>query len=228
MLSYFLFIALVIEISTIFLVLTGLNKEIARYQAISMLTNTGFTTDEAKLILDHPTRRRISTFLILFGAFSLAVIISIISTFLADDVRIIQMAVILAVVAVLFLFLKTKPVRKILEKKFESNLKDNYQLDELPIKDVLYLNEDDFLIDIPFYKESGYIESQCGDIFEKEKDIHLLFIRRGEEVIRKKLDEETIHAGDLLFVYGNKKLIDEKFQKELDSRNEKEEDETSL
>ncbi|HEY4552131.1 MAG TPA: hypothetical protein VIG80_02945, partial [Bacillaceae bacterium] len=155
MLSYFLFIALVIEISTIFLVLTGLNKEIARYQAISMLTNTGFTTDEAKLILDHPTRRRISTFLILFGAFSLAVIISIISTFLADDVRIIQMAVILAVVAVLFLFLKTKPVRKILEKKFESNLKDNYQLDELPIKDVLYLNEDDFLIDIPFYKESG-------------------------------------------------------------------------
>ncbi|MCO0598298.1 hypothetical protein NGI46_12605 [Peribacillus butanolivorans] len=80
MVLYFLIIGLVIEISVTLLKLTGLKNTVARFQVISMLTGTGFTTDESKSIIDHPVRIKLSMFLILFGAFSLAVIISSIST----------------------------------------------------------------------------------------------------------------------------------------------------
>ncbi|MCM3570515.1 hypothetical protein [Neobacillus mesonae] len=44
-----------------------------------MMTATVFTTGESELILGHPIRRRLAAFSILFGVFSLAVIISSIS-----------------------------------------------------------------------------------------------------------------------------------------------------
>ncbi|MED3691026.1 hypothetical protein P4534_19855 [Peribacillus butanolivorans] len=59
MMLYFLIIALVIEIAVTLLKLTGLKNTVARFQVISMIIGTGFTTDESKSIIDHPFRRKI-------------------------------------------------------------------------------------------------------------------------------------------------------------------------
>ncbi|WP_053347867.1 hypothetical protein [Peribacillus butanolivorans] len=100
MVLYFLIIGLVIEISVTLLKLTGLKNTVARFQVISMLKGTGFTTDEPKSIIDHPVRRKISMFLILFGAFSLAVIISSISTLLTDDLRLMELSIIIGILTI--------------------------------------------------------------------------------------------------------------------------------
>lgn len=213
---YFIFIAIVIEMATTFLCLTGLSREVSRYQAISMLTNTGFTTDEAKLILEHPIRRKISAFLILFGAFSLAVVISILSTYLSDDLKIPEMAALVVLFSVFLLLLKTKRVTNVLKKKFSSEMKDHYDPEELPINEVLYVNEDDYFTDIPIQEGSSYIGKKLADMFSENEDVHLLFIKRGEEAIRKNLDEEHVQEGDLFFVYGSKKEMVRKFHHELD------------
>ncbi len=84
-------IFLVVEIAIALLITTGLEPQIARFQVVSMMTSTGFTTKESELILRHPIRRKIAVFLILFGAFSLAVVISSISNILAQSFRIPQM-----------------------------------------------------------------------------------------------------------------------------------------
>src|SRR3954471_8406420 len=84
---YLVIIIAVIEIYVVLFRLTGLKLEVSRFQVISLMTGTGFTTGESELILGHPIRRKLATFLILFGAFSLAVIISTISNFLSDDLR---------------------------------------------------------------------------------------------------------------------------------------------
>ncbi|VEF48572.1 Uncharacterised protein [Bacillus freudenreichii] len=215
MLGYFIFVALVIEASATLLTFTGLKRKIARYQVISMLTNTGFTTDESKLILEHPIRRKISAFLILFGAFSLAVIISILSSYLSNDIRFKQLGYILTGSGILLFFLKLKPVREFLQGKLDTSMEKQYALDERPIREVLYMNEDDLLTVVPLSIESSFVNKQCNEVFGYGEDIQLLFIKRGEEVIRLHLNDEQMHEGDLLYVLGDEKSIRDKFNHEL-------------
>jgi hypothetical protein len=58
---------LVTRIATRAFMLTGLSRDAARFQARSIITGTGFTTDEADHIVNHPVRRRIALTLMLIG-----------------------------------------------------------------------------------------------------------------------------------------------------------------
>src|SRR6476620_11605339 len=102
-LFYFVIIYFVLEIAVVLMVSTGLDVEIARFQVVSILTSTGFTTHESELIARHPIRRKISIFLILFGVFSLAVIISFISAILAKDFRLLELLGITAIFGALLI-----------------------------------------------------------------------------------------------------------------------------
>jgi hypothetical protein len=120
---YLIIILVVIEIFVILFRLTGLKVEISRFQVISMMTGTGFTTDESELILGHPIRRKLATFLILFGAFSLAVIISSISQVLSNDIRTAEIYNIAGTVIFIFCILKLSVVQKTLTKLLNKELK---------------------------------------------------------------------------------------------------------
>lgn len=67
---------LVARIATRAFMLTGLSKETARFQARSIITGTGFTTDEAAHIVNHPVRRRIALTLMLVGNAGLVTAVS--------------------------------------------------------------------------------------------------------------------------------------------------------
>ena len=213
MILYFLIVAFVIEISVILFNLTGLEASVSRYQVISMLTNTGFTTDEAQLIIDHPVRRRLSMFLILFGAFSLAVVISSITNILSGDLRLKELMVINVVLLVILMTGKTPFIRERLKKKLNSEMEKKLEISELPIKDALYLDEDDLVTDVVIEKNSKFVGIKAADLVERDEDISILFIKRGKVNIRNKLDEEKIQEGDQLFIYGNQKEIEKKFLK---------------
>lgn len=58
---------LVIRIATAALVLTGMSREMARFQARSAFCTVGFTTSEAESVVSHPVRRRIIMILMLAG-----------------------------------------------------------------------------------------------------------------------------------------------------------------
>ncbi len=72
----------IIEIFTVLFRLTGLTEEKARFQVISMLTSTGFTTDESDLIIRTPRRRRLARYTILFGYGFTVIIVSILVNFI--------------------------------------------------------------------------------------------------------------------------------------------------
>ncbi|MFB6249981.1 MAG: TrkA C-terminal domain-containing protein [Salinibacter sp.] len=67
---------LVTRIATRAFTLTGLSKEAARFQARSIITGTGFTTEEADHIVNHPVRRRIALTLMLIGNAGLVTAVS--------------------------------------------------------------------------------------------------------------------------------------------------------
>ena len=68
---------LIVEAATTMLIITGLDQHTARFQAVSIITGTGYTTSEAELITRHPVRRKIAMFLMIIGSTALALIISI-------------------------------------------------------------------------------------------------------------------------------------------------------
>lgn len=55
------------RIATVVLVLTGLSRESARFQARSALSGVGFTTSEAESVVNHPVRRRVVMVLMMVG-----------------------------------------------------------------------------------------------------------------------------------------------------------------
>lgn len=209
---YLFIVFTVIEINSSIFVATGLDRKIARFQVISMLTGTGFTTGESELIIDHPVRRRLGAFLILFGAFSLAVIISAITQILSDTFYTMEIAYIAGALLAILFILRVPHVKNSFEKRLKRELKENYELADLPIKDVLLMDDDDEVREISIKEESPFSGKTFDEIVDIEDDLMLLFIKRGDINIRNKSYHTELEPGDRLVLYGNDPLINEKFK----------------
>ena len=72
------------DIITIFFRLTGLTEEKARFQVISLLTNSGYTTREAETIVSSRIRRRLAQATMLFGyAFTVTIVSTTVNFFMS-------------------------------------------------------------------------------------------------------------------------------------------------
>ncbi|MDT8337308.1 MAG: TrkA C-terminal domain-containing protein [Candidatus Izemoplasmatales bacterium] len=76
-LSIILVYVIFIEIFTIIFRLTGLTIDKARFQVISLFTNSGFTTQEAELIVNSRIRRKIANVTMLSGFILNVTVISV-------------------------------------------------------------------------------------------------------------------------------------------------------
>jgi len=86
LLSVLVISILVVRVATVALTLTGLSHELARFQARSALTGSGFTTSESESVVSHPVRRRIIMTLMLLGnAGIVTVVSSLILSFINRD-----------------------------------------------------------------------------------------------------------------------------------------------
>ncbi|MEX3010059.1 hypothetical protein [Hoeflea sp. TYP-13] len=102
-----------VRIGAVAMRLTGLPENIARFQCVSALTGTGFTTHEAEMIVNYPIRRRIVIALMVLGNLGL---ISIASTFIVAFVRTgpdtqhiaVQAAIMAAAIGITFLVLTNR------------------------------------------------------------------------------------------------------------------------
>lgn len=74
----------IVRVAAVAMRLTGLPENIARFQCVSALTGTGFTTNEAEMIVNYPVRRRIVVTLMVLGNLGL---VSIAATFIVAFVN---------------------------------------------------------------------------------------------------------------------------------------------
>ena len=71
------------DIITIFFRLTGMTEEKARFQVISLLTNSGFTTRESEAVVSSKIRRRLARGTMLFGyAFTVTIVSTMVNFFM--------------------------------------------------------------------------------------------------------------------------------------------------
>jgi hypothetical protein len=207
----------VIEIHVILFRLTGLKLEVSRFQVISMMTGTGFTTGESELILGHPVRRKLAAFLILFGAFSLAVLISSISNLLSNEMSTKDILVVAGILLLAFVVLKLSCVQRLLTKLFHQKMKQNVNLGDLPIREVFLTNKEDRVLNLHIYQESRLVHHTIDQIIKEHEqlDFVILFIKRGDLKIRKNVYHTKLNEGDQLFLFGDQQVIHERFNHEF-------------
>ena len=75
----------IVRIGAIAFQLSGLEWSLAKFQALSCFSGTGFTTKEAELITGHPLRRRIATILIVLGNAGLVTMIATVASALTPQ-----------------------------------------------------------------------------------------------------------------------------------------------
>jgi hypothetical protein len=74
-----------IRVGTMALMLTGLSREAARFQAHSAFTGVGFTTHESESIVEHPVRRHLTMGLMMLGNIGMATVIATLTATLLSE-----------------------------------------------------------------------------------------------------------------------------------------------
>lgn len=105
------------DIITVLFQLTGLTEEKARFQVISLLTNSGFTTAESEIIVHSKIRRTLAKITMLFGyAFSVTIISALVNIFMNMDIKDLKSVaasiVIFLVIFLIFYFFRRIPYIK--------------------------------------------------------------------------------------------------------------------
>ena len=104
------------ELFTFFFRLTGLPVEKARFQVISLLTGTGFTTRESEMIMSSRRRRRLARITMLFGyVFNVTIVSAFINVFMSLKLvqiehRFFSLLIPLATVALIFVFMRVPKI----------------------------------------------------------------------------------------------------------------------
>ncbi len=202
---------IIIEILSLVLKITGLNVQKARFQVISMITHTGFTTRESELITQHPGRRRIASVLMIFSYIAQATLISLLFNIITQDSRQLLYIGLLMLALIVFIIVITR--NKFISSKFD-------RIVEKFISNRIMKNSEKRSVDEVLKVSPGYgvyeiiIDGEnklCNTTLSKAKlndmFIHVLKVDRGSNTVDFPSADFTIKLGDILIVYGKLESI---------------------
>lgn len=211
----FAIILLIIEMARLALESTGLNKEVARFQAISLLTGTGFTTSEAELVIRHPIRRKVAEVLIIFGHISFALIIAIFFNLLSQEITYDHLLYGIVLLTSIFLLFRLRWFQNLIIKGMRATLNKHSTLE-----DIFHLGERDIVTQIKLNeKHKGLFHCLEQLDLANKYDIHILTIERiktsdlepKSEFLKHPTGSTRLQNGDRLLIYGKKEKIEEVF-----------------
>lgn len=200
----------IVRIGGFALQLTGIEPEVARFQALSAFSGTGFTTREAERVVGHRTRRRIVTILIILGN---AGLVTVIATLVASFTQVggygwffIRLAIIIGGIFGLYqLILRSNVGQQIIDRLQRPIVKRI--LRESPVIEEVFHVEKDWAISLVTMKGSSKSIGQSVTDITAEGDIEILGINRAGAYLVRPGVEDKIAQGDRLLVYASKRAV---------------------
>ncbi len=202
---------IVVRIGGIALELTGVEHSIARFQALSAFTGTGFTTREAEQIVDHPERRRIISVLILGGnAGMITAIASLAQTFTASfggeprEVVIIfaQLAGVGTSLYLLYRIILWPRISLRIDAAIRTQLETHTTLTPAEISELLHSAEGWGVARVEVPAECQFAGKTMAETRPHDQGILIIAIERDGKLIPSPHGNESIQVGDRLIVYG--------------------------
>ena len=198
--------------------MTGLDKRTAQFQALSAFSGTGFTTQEAESIVNHPVRRKIAFLLMVLGTagFATVIITSTAHVVTRGDYWL-PLDVLILVVGLYLIYLVA--TRKGVITKWEDFIaakliKSSFFVGEGPTEDLLHLPEDNGLVRVSITANSPFIGTSLSERGLHEKGLVVLGIERGKYWIPLPKSEERIQESDRIVMYGPLEVAREIFKNE--------------
>ena len=192
---------------------TGMERSRARFQAMSALTGTGFTTREAENIVGHPRRRLIVGWLMFLGNAGILLFILIILVLLIVGMKPSKVTspIILALSALPAVALMVLYWIGVLDKlatKIVNWLKRReYFKPELSTTEIIYQAGDHSLARLTIGKTAPEVGSKISDTSLARYNVKVLAIERGDKVFFYPDAKEIVQAGDHLIYYGQTEEI---------------------
>ena len=196
---------LVVRIGAIALEMTGMERSRARFQALSAFSGTGFTTKEAELVVNHPRRRKIVTYLMILGN---AGIVSVIATFVLSLRQTgtfrpsLNLVIIAASLFILYRVASHQKLAKRLTQKIRETLREKLHFQKVHVEELLQQSDGYGIASILIGRRSKVAGLTLSESGFKEKDLMILSVERDEEVIPVPKAQTKIRVGDRLICYG--------------------------
>jgi len=208
---------LIVRASAIALMMTGLDQNRAKFQALSAFTGTGFTTREAESVITHPKRRRIITWLMILGNAGIVTVIVTATSSLASSRGYqipINVVILVAGVFVIYKIATHKGFIRRWESYVEEKLAKARPLEEAATEDLLHLAEGFGLVRVLIKEHSPFAGASLSQSELSGKGVLVLGTERGKNWIPTPGAEEIINVGDRLVVYGRLDVLKALFRQE--------------
>jgi hypothetical protein len=196
---------LIVRAAAIALMLTGMDENRARFQALSAFTGTGFTTREAESVVHHPVRRRIISWLMVLGnAGIVTVIITATSTLVTSEGYQLSLNVLVLLVGIYLIYrLAThKGFIRRWESFIEEKLVKYPAFEEGATEDLLHLTEGFGLVRAIITEDSPLVGKSLEESKLTAQGVIVLGIERDRAWNPIPRANELIQASDRVVVYG--------------------------
>ena len=199
----------IVRSGTIALEMTGVSIHIARFQALSAFTGTGFTSQETEIIVNHPIRRKIISSLMILGN---AGIVSIIGAFIfsfgeTGSFNPLFTLIIIIAVAGLYKVAVHRTVDTKLSETIRQNLRTRLHIEKVLIEEIIHQPEGYGVASIIIAKGSRITQHTLEDLGLKDNNIIVLSIERDGSIIPQPVSETQINEDDRLICFGKFDLI---------------------
>ena len=228
-LGFILVYIFLIEIYSILFRITGLTKMKSRFQAISLLTNSGYTTSEAEVVATNKLRRNIAIASMLTGYAFSVIIVSLVFNLLTRismsslQENYITILIILGAFAFLLIFFKLpfikKPVEKLIEKIARKIMKKDIKDNIITLLDVY---EKDTIAEVTINVVPESMQNKkLMEVNARDYNINILMLKRNG-TIQMPNKETTILQNDIVVVFGPLQSIKKLFITQKQEKNTKE------
>ncbi|MBI2832111.1 MAG: TrkA C-terminal domain-containing protein [Chloroflexi bacterium] len=197
---------LVVRAASILLMMTGMDEQKARFQALSAFTGTGFTTREAENVVNHPQRRRIVMWLMTIGyAGIVTVIVTATSSLITSrggwETALIFGVVVLYVYA-LFLLAKYSGFTRRWES-FISRRLARYSIEDGTPEELLHLVQGYGIVRIAVKPDWPLVDSCVSQETCRDQGLLVIGIERGNHWMPLPKPNEKLNDGDKIVIYGS-------------------------
>jgi hypothetical protein len=196
---------MIVRAGAIALTMTGISYSRAKFQSLSAFTGTGFTTREAEMVVNHPTRRRIVSWMMILGnAGVVAVIITATTSFVVTDIDILPLniVILLAGIALIYVLATRTGLTARWEAFIERRLGASTLFEEGSVDELLHLIEGYGLVRLILTSASPLVGQTIAGTGIPERGFRILGIERDGKWIAAPKSGQDLQADDHLIVYG--------------------------